>query len=292
MAHGGDGTPDRAWRRRFHRACRRHARDSRSARGAGAPRAIAPALQSRGHRSVGPPVGRPDIACFDTAFDAGHAPLFQAFAVDATLRDQGIRRYGFHGLSYEWIARVLASEHPDLARGRVVVGHLGNGASLCALKDGASVDTTMGMTALDGLPMGSRTGAIDPGAVTYMLRNLGMGSDDVEHALYERSGLKGLSGLSNDVKTLLESTASRADFALDYFALKVAQFAAVMAVSMGGLDAVVFTGGVGENAGPVRDAILARLEFLRPFRTLIIPANEERMLAIHGKALLEAGRGG
>ncbi|MBN9034064.1 MAG: acetate kinase [Rhizobiales bacterium 63-7] len=234
----------------------------------------------------------PDIACFDTAFHAGHAPLFQVFAVDATLRDRGIRRYGFHGLSYEWIARVLASEHPDLARGRVVVGHLGNGASLCALKDGASVDTTMGMTALDGLPMGSRTGAIDPGAVTYMLRNLGMGIDDVEHALYERSGLKGLSGLSNDVKALLESADPRAGFALDYFALKVAQFAAMMAVSMGGLDAVVFTGGVGENAGPVRDAILARLEFLRPFRTLIVPANEERMLAIHGKALLEAGRGG
>lgn len=234
----------------------------------------------------------PDIACFDTAFHAGHAPLFQAFAVDASLRAQGIRRYGFHGLSYEWISRVLASEHPDLARGRVVVGHLGNGASLCALRDGISVDTTMGMTALDGLPMGSRTGAIDPGAVTYMLRQLGMSADEVEHALYERSGLKGLSGLSNDVKTLLESTDSRAGFALDYFALKVAQFTAMMAVSMGGLDAFVFTGGVGENAGPVRDAILVRLKFLPPFQTLIIPTNEERMLAIHGKALLEAGRSG
>lgn len=234
----------------------------------------------------------PDIACFDTAFHAGHAPLFQAFAVDASLRAQGIRRYGFHGLSYEWISRVLASEHPDLARGRVMVGHLGNGASLCALRDGISVDTTMGMTALDGLPMGSRTGAIDPGAVTYMLRQLGMSADEVEHALYERSGLKGLSGLSNDVKTLLESTDSRAGFALDYFALKVAQFTAMMAVSMGGLDAFVFTGGVGENAGPVRDAILVRLKFLPPFQTLIIPTNEERMLAIHGKALLEAGRSG
>lgn len=234
----------------------------------------------------------PDIACFDTAFHAGHAPLFQAFAVDASLRAQGIRRYGFHGLSYEWISRVLASEHPDLARGRVVVGHLGNGASLCALRDGISVDTTMGMTALDGLPMGSRTGAIDPGAVTYMLRQLGMSADEVEHALYERSGLKGLSGLSNDVKTLLESTDSRAGFALDYFALKVAQFTAMMAVSMGGLDTFVFTGGVGENAGPVRDAILVRLKFLPPFQTLIIPTNEERMLAIHGKALLEAGRSG
>lgn len=234
----------------------------------------------------------PDIACFDTAFHAGHDPLFRAFAVDASLRDAGIRRYGFHGISYEWISRVLADEHPDLARGRVVVGHLGNGASLCALKDGRSVDTTMGMTALDGLPMGSRTGSIDPGAITYMLRDLGLSVDAVEHALYERSGLKGLSGLSNDVKTLLESTDPRAAFALDYYALKIAQFTATMAVSMGGIDALVFTGGVGENAAPVRDAILARLDFLQPFRTLIIPANEERMLAIHGKALLEAGRNG
>ena len=232
----------------------------------------------------------PDIACFDTAFHAGHDPLFRSFAVDAALSAKGVRRYGFHGISYEWISRVLARDHPDLARGRVVVGHLGNGASLCALKQGKSIETTMGMTTLDGLPMGSRTGAIDPGAITYMLRDLGMSVDQVEQELYERSGLLGLSGLSNDVKTLLESPDPRAAFALDYYALKVAQFAAMMAVSMGGMDAFVFTGGVGENAGPVRDAILARLDFLQPFQTLVIPANEERMLAIHGKALLEAKR--
>ncbi|WP_439625165.1 acetate/propionate family kinase [Shinella sp.] len=230
----------------------------------------------------------PDIACFDTAFHAGHAPLFNTFAIEAALRDKGIRRYGFHGISYEWIARVLANDHPDLAKGKVVIGHLGNGASLCALANGKSVDTTMGMTALDGLPMGSRSGAIDAGAITYMLRDLAMPVDAVERALYERSGLKGLSGISNDVKTLLDSDDPRAAFALDYLALKVAQYAAMMAVSMGGLDAFVFTGGIGENAAPVRDAILARLAFLPPFRTLVIPANEERMMAIHGKALLEA----
>ncbi|WP_234187271.1 acetate/propionate family kinase [Shinella sp. NM-101] len=230
----------------------------------------------------------PDIACFDTAFHAGNAPLFRVFAVEAALRDQGIRRYGFHGVSYEWISRMLERDHPELARGRVVVGHLGNGASLCAMAGGRSVDTTMGMTALDGLPMGSRAGAIDAGAVTYMLRDLAMTVDEVEHALYERSGLRGLSGISNDVKTLLESEDPRAAFALDYFVLKVAQHAAAMAVSMGGIDAFVFTGGIGENAAPVREAVLARLAFLGPFRPLVIPANEERMMAIHAKALLEA----
>lgn len=228
----------------------------------------------------------PDIACFDTAFHAGHGELFHTFALEAALREKGIRRYGFHGISYEWIARVLAAERPELAEGRVVVGHLGNGASLCAMKNGVSIDTTMGMTALDGLPMGTRTGSIDPGAVTYMMRGLGMTVEEIEETLYERSGLKGLSGISNDVKTLLESDDPRAAFALDYYALKVAQHAAAMAVSMGGLDAFVFTGGIGENAAPVREAILANLAFLPPFETLVIPANEERMMAIHAKTLL------
>ena len=230
----------------------------------------------------------PDIACFDTAFHAAHDPLFQVFAIEKPLRDKGVRRYGFHGTSYEWISHVLRQDHPDIARGKVVVAHLGNGASLCALDNGASVDTTMGMTALDGIAMGTRSGAIDAGAVTYMMRALGMDVEEVEHALYERSGLKGLSGISNDVKTLVDSDDPAARFALDYFALKVAQYAAMMAVSIGGLDAFVFTGGIGENAVSVRDAIVARLGFLRPFRTLVIPADEERMMAIHARELLEA----
>jgi acetate kinase len=228
----------------------------------------------------------PDIACFDTAFHAGHHALFQAFAVPQTLRDQGLRRYGFHGLSYEWLAHVLAESRPDLHGGRVVAAHLGNGASICALQAGASIDTTMGMTALDGLPMGTRVGAIDPGAVTYMVRELGLDIAQVEQILYEESGLKGLSGISNDVQTLQASTDPRARFALDYFALKVAQYVTMMAVSMGGIDALVFTGGIGENAASIRDDVLRRLAWLGQIDTLVIAANEEKMMALHAKRLL------
>lgn len=235
------------------------------------------------HRLAG---DAPDIACFDTAFHARREELFETFAIEKPLRDKGIRRYGFHGLSYHWIAHVLERDHPDLARGRVVAAHLGNGASLCAIKAGRSVDTTMGMTALDGIPMGTRCGALDPGAVTFMMRELGMDAAAIEESLYERSGLKGLSGLTNDVAELLKSEDPRAAFALDYFALRVAQHSAMMATSMGGIDAMVFTGGIGENAVPVREAILARLAFLGPFRTLVIPANEERIMAVEALGLL------
>lgn len=227
-----------------------------------------------------------DIACFDTAFHARQDPLFTTFAIEATLRDKGVRKYGSHGISYEWISRVLAEDYPHLASGRVVAAHLGDGASLCAIRDGKSIDTTMGMTALDGLPMSTRSGALDPGAVTYMLRELGMGAIDVEDMLYERSGLKGLSGISGDVETLLSSADPRAAFALDYFALKVAQYAAMMAASMGGIDALVFTGGIGEHATPVREAIIKRLAFMGEFKTIVVPANEERMMAMHARELL------
>jgi len=227
-----------------------------------------------------------NIACFDTAFHSSQSELFRSFALDSRLRDQGIRRYGFHGLSYEWIAHVLHEQHRPLRDGRVVAAHLGNGASLCALMGGKSIDTTMSMTALDGLPMGTRSGAVDPGAIIHMLRRLGMDASEIEHALYEESGLKGLSGISHDVETLLSSESPRAAFALDFFAMKCAQFAAMMTVSMGGIDGLVFTGGIGENAAPVRDAILARLSFLGQFQTLVLPANEERMMAIHAKRLL------
>jgi acetate kinase len=230
----------------------------------------------------------PNIACFDTGFHAGHDEIVRTFAISQALRDKGIRRYGFHGLSYEWIAQVLQDEHPDLFGGRVVVGHLGNGASLCALRGGASIDTTMSMTALDGLPMGTRSGAIDPGAILFMLRDLGFDAGQLERSLYDEAGLKGLSGISNDVATLLASPDPRAAFALAHFALKAAQHAAMMAVSMGGIDAMVFTGGIGEHAAPVRDAILAHLAFLGDFKVLVIPANEERMMAIKAKRLLAA----
>ncbi len=232
--------------------------------------------------------GAPDIACFDTSFHAGHDRLTTSFALPMDVRDRGIRRYGFHGLSYEWISQVLARDYPDIHEGRVVVGHLGNGASLCALKCGVSVDTTMSMTALDGIPMGTRSGSIDPGAVLYMLHDLKLGVEAVQDILYERSGLKGLSGISNDVEALLSSSDPQAAFALEYFALRTAQYAAIMAVSMGGIDAFVFTGGIGEHAAPIRAAILERLRFLGDFKALVIPTDEERVMAMHAKKLLRA----
>ncbi|MED5525151.1 MAG: acetate/propionate family kinase [Pseudomonadota bacterium] len=226
---------------------------------------------------------RPGIrqyGCFDTAFHARHGALFNRYALPDSLFERGIRRYGFHGLSYDWIAHQLRHHHPKLAQGKVVAAHLGNGASLCAMKQLASIDTTMGMTALEGLPMGTRCGNIDAGAVVYMVKGLGMPIEDIEYQLYEESGLKGLSGLSNDVKTLLASSDPKARFALNFFALKVAQQIAAMAVSLGGLDAVVFTGGIGENAAPLRKQILAHLAFLPPFGHLVIAANEEGCMAL------------
>lgn len=230
----------------------------------------------------------PQIACFDTAFHARHDPLFTSFALPQEFADKGVRRYGFHGLSYEWIAHVLRRDHPDLVKGRVVAAHLGNGASLCAIIDGKSIDTTMGMTALDGLPMGTRCGALDPGAVIYMIRDLNIAVQALENILYEQSGLKGLSGISNDVKTLLDSRNPQAQFALDYFVLRTAQFIVMMAVSMGGIDGVVFTGGIGENAALIREKIMKRLAFLGPVRSLVIPANEERIMAMHGLTVMQA----
>lgn len=225
----------------------------------------------------------PQYGCFDTAFHAGHDALAYSFALPEHIRAAGVRRYGFHGLSYDWIAHCLRQEHPPLAAGRVVAAHLGNGASLCAMQGGKSVDTTMGMTALDGLPMGTRCGSIDAGAVIYMQRELGLSPDATEKLLYEESGLKGLSGISNDVRTLTESADPRARFALDYFIRRSAQHIASMAVALGGMDALVFSGGIGENAPGIRDGIVEALSFLPPFDVIIIPANEERgmVLSIH-----------
>jgi acetate kinase len=228
----------------------------------------------------------PDIACFDTAFHASLGEIARTFAIETRLRDAGIRRYGFHGLSFEWIATLLAQAHPRLAAGRVVIAHLGNGASLCALQNGRSVDTTMGLTALDGLPMGTRCGAIDPGALLYAQRALRLSPEELETSLYQRSGLLGLSGLTNDVRVLLTHDDPMARFALAYFAMKVAQFTAMMTVSMGGIDAMVFTGGIGEHAAPVREAIVAHLKPLGTFPILMIPSNEEKMMAIHARTLL------
>ncbi len=228
----------------------------------------------------------PQIACFDTAFHAHHDPLFTTYALPKQLRDLGVRRYGFHGLSYEWVAHCLQQDYPDLAKGRVITAHLGNGASLCAMNNGVSVDTTMGLTAMDGLPMGTRCGSLDPGAVIYMLRNSGLSLDEIEHILYNSSGLLGLSGLTNDVKELQASKEDSALFALDYFCLKIAQFIGMMAIAINGIDALVFTGGIGENSELIRTKILNQTQCLQPFSVLIIPANEEKMMAIHTQALI------
>lgn len=229
----------------------------------------------------------PDVACFDTAFHTGRDPLFTHFALPQEYYDKGIRRYGFHGLSYQWLAHVLKADHPRLHDGRVVAAHLGNGASLCAMQGGRSVDTTMSMTAVDGIPMGTRSGAIDPGAILLMTRTFGMSLEELENLIYKRAGLLGLSGRTNDVAALLEDDSDQARFALDFFALRCAQAAASLAVSLGGIDAMVFTGGIGENAGPVREAILRHMAPLGDFEVLVIPANEERMMAMEAVALLE-----
>ena len=228
----------------------------------------------------------PQVGCFDTAFHAGHDPVTRSFALPEHLRNQGIRRYGFHGLSYEWIAQVL-SEEPGGVPERVVAAHLGNGASLCAIRRGASVDTTMGMTALDGLPMGTRCGAIDPGAVLFMLRSLGLSLDEVERTLHDESGLKGLSGGISDMSELVASDSADAKLALDYFVLRTAQKIGEMVVSLGGLDALVFTGGIGENVALVRERIVDRLAFLPAFDVRVIAADEERMIARHTLCLLD-----
>ncbi len=227
------------------------------------------------------------IGCFDTAFHKYHAPIFQHYAIPKFLRDQGIRRYGFHGLSYEWVAHELVKQHPHVAEGRVVAAHLGSGASLCAMLACKSIDTTMGMTTLDGLPMGTRCGSIDPGAVLYMMRELNLEIDRVEQILSSDSGLVGLSGISHDVQELLASKSEEARFAIHYFCTMTAQHIARMAVSIGGLDALVFTGGIGENVEPVRTQIKERLSFLMPFEELVIPANEERIIAEHSWSLYQ-----
>ncbi len=218
--------------------------------------------------------------CFDTAFHARHEELFSTFALPENIRGKGVKRYGFHGLSYDWIAHKIKEDLPHLEKARIVVAHLGNGASLCAMKDGKSIDTTMGMTALDGLPMGTRCGAIDAGAVIYMIRDLQLDVGEVERLLYEDSGLKGLSGLTNDVKTLSGSHSERAAFSLDYFSLKTAQHIVAMAVSIGGIDGLIFTGGIGENAPDIRQKILGHLSFLPAFEHHVIAANEERSMAL------------
>jgi acetate kinase len=206
--------------------------------------------------------GVPQVACFDTAFHSGHDFLREAYALPRSHYDAGIRRYGFHGLSYEYIAQRLAELSPREAAGRVIVAHLGNGASMCALRAGRSIDTTMGYSALDGLPMGTRCGAIDPGVLLYLIGTEGYDAARLSDLLYKESGLKGLSGISHDMRELEASGEPRADEAIAYFCARIRREAGALAASLGGLDAFVFTGGIGEHSARVRAAVLAELGWL------------------------------
>jgi acetate kinase len=247
------------------------------------------------------------VACFDTGFHRAHAWEADTFALPPEFYDRGIRRYGFHGLSYEYIARSLAESDPALAAGRVVVAHLGNGASLCAIHDGRSVDSTMGFTALDGVPMGTRSGQIDPGVLLHLLMTEGMDAAAVQALLYGNAGLKGMSGISQDVRDLEASTDPRAARALSHFCWRVRREVGALAAALGGIDALVFTAGIGENAPAIRAAVCDGLGFLgialdpernaanapditargAPTRVLVRPTDEEGMIARHVLALLQ-----
>ncbi len=250
--------------------------------------------------------GLPQVACFDTAFHRTHSELADRYALPEDLYQQGIRRYGFHGLSYEYVADRLQQVAPKLAKGRVIVAHLGSGASMCALKDGRSVESTMGFTALDGLPMGTRPGQLDPGVVLHLVGERRMTAAEVQDLLYHSSGLKGLSGISNDVRELEADASQEAAFALDYFAYRVGLHAGMLAAALGGVDAFVFTAGIGENSARMRARIAERLAWLGAELDLgsnaagqsiisrkdsglplyVIPTNEELMIARHTLALI------
>ncbi|MDO9466368.1 MAG: acetate/propionate family kinase [Thiobacillus sp.] len=247
----------------------------------------------------------PQVACFDTAFHHTLPPRARHFALPREFDARGIRRYGFHGLSYEHIAAVLPDYLGDAAAGRVVVAHLGNGASLCALQQGRSVETSMGFTPLDGIPMASRCGALDPGVLLYLLREERMSTAQLDDLLHHRAGLLGVSGISGDVRTLLASDDPRAAEALELFAYRTAQAIAGHAIALEGLDALVFTAGIGEHAAPVRAAICRHLAWLglmldedantrhgprisqanSRISAWVIPTDEEKVIAQHAWAL-------
>ncbi len=246
------------------------------------------------------------IACFDTAFHRGHSALADCYAIPRELHAEGVRRYGFHGLSYEYIASALPKLAPEIADKRVIVAHLGSGASMCALDHGHSVESTMGFTALDGLPMGTRPGQLDPGVVLYLLSEKGMSPTEVQNFLYRECGLKGLSGISNDMRELQGNSDPRAVFAVNYFVYRVSLNAGMLAAAMQGVDGIVFTAGIGENSPQIRAAIVSKLGWLgasldeaanaenklqisrRDSRlpVYVVPTDEELMIARHTLSLL------
>jgi acetate kinase len=249
----------------------------------------------------------PQVACFDTQFHSSIPPIEQTFALPQEYADEGVRRYGFHGLSYEFIAGRLAEVDAQAIAGRTIVLHLGNGSSACALRAGSSVATTMGMTALDGLVMGTRSGSLDPGVLLYLMRERGMDDKALATLLYERAGLLGVSGVASDMRALAASSDPRARFAIELFCYRATREIGALAAVLGGVDALVFTGGIGEHAPDVRARIVAPLAWLgfaleakanagnalaigaagyKP--VYVIPTNEELMIARHTRRIIAA----
>jgi acetate kinase len=248
----------------------------------------------------------PQVACFDTAFHRTHDAVADYYAIPHQLHAEGVRRYGFHGLSYEYVAKTLPQVAPETAKGRVIVAHLGSGASMCALKGGRSIESTMGFTALDGLPMGTRPGQIDPGVLLYLISEKGMSASNAQNFLYRDCGLKGLSGISNDMRELEASDDPKAKLAVDYFVYRIGLNAGMLAAALQGLDAFVFTAGIGENSVRIRARIADQLRWLgatldeaensRHARLIsrsdsripvyVIPTDEELMIAQHTLSLL------
>jgi len=248
----------------------------------------------------------PQVACFDTSFHRGHAAVAEVIPLPSEICKSGLRRYGFHGLSHEYIASVLPEVAPEVAAGRVIVAHLGSGASLCALKEGESVDSTMAFTALDGLCMGTRPGALDPGVVLYLFQHLGLSAKEVETILYKKSGLLAISGISNDMRDLLGRGEPEARLAVDYFVYRASKEIGALAAVLSGVDGLVFTAGIGENSAEIRRRICESASWLgveldeeananrgprisspqSKVSTWVIPTNEEQMIARHTGSLL------
>lgn len=251
----------------------------------------------------------PQVACFDTAFHRSHPWVNDTYGLPRRLYDLGVRRYGFHGLSYDYIAGELARSAPALAQGRVVIAHLGNGASLCGLLAGRSIASTMGFSPLDGLPMGTRPGQLDPGVMLFLMDQQGMSPQDISDLLYKQSGLLGLSGLSNDMRTLEASPAPEAAQAIEYFTARIRLEIGSMAAALGGIDALVFSGGIGENSALVRAKVCAGMGWLGieidtlaneaharvvsaagvATDVLVVPTNEELVIARATRALAGGG---
>jgi len=248
----------------------------------------------------------PQVACFDTGFHSGHSQITKLVALPRHVCSAGLERYGFHGLSYEYIASQLPKIAPEIAGGRVIVAHLGSGASLCALKDGKSVDSTFGFTALDGLCMGTRPGALDPGVVLYLFQNLGLTVKEVETMLYKQSGLLGISGISNDMRELLSRSEPSASLAVNYFVYRIAKEIGSLTATLGGLEGLIFTAGIGENSPEIRRRVCEASSWLglqldaqanvrggsristpsSKISTWVVPTNEELMIAQHTWSLL------